>query len=269
VAHGKVSHSQGRSEASRVQEEQERELHREIRPQLALASVSASLVGVAYLLLPDELTVGPNWLVLAVVAAVLLPLNASAYFRPHTIAFPLARGIRSGLQVALTLALLSSIVLLVSALPTFQHGRQLLRPAALLWLSNILIFANWYWELDGGGAAQRHRRGHQAGDFLFPQYTMQTVPAPISPSPASSPSSQAQTQAQAGGRAEGGAGRGGHQRWMPGFVDYVFLAFCFATALSPADTAPLTPRAKLLMMAEAVLSLTIAALLIARFINIL
>jgi hypothetical protein len=56
---------------------------------------------------------------------------------------------------------------------------------------------------------------------------------------------------------------------MPGFVDYVFLAFCFATALSPADTAPLTWRAKLLMMAEALLSLVIAALLIARSINIL
>lgn len=265
MAHGKVS--QRRSEGSRAQEEQERELHREIRPQLALASLGALLVGVAYLLLPDTLTVGPNWLVIAVEAVVLLPLTAAAYFRPQTIPFPLARRIRTSLLVVLTLALLSSIVLLVGALPGFgpERGRQLLQPAVLLWLSNILIFADWYWELDGGGPAQRHQRGHQAGDFLFPQYTMQRIPVPISPSPPSSLSSQAQAR----GRAEGSAGRGGQQRWMAGFVDYVFLAFCFATALSPADTAPLTPRAKLLMMAEALLSLTIAALLIARSINIL
>ncbi|HET8908223.1 MAG TPA: hypothetical protein VFN11_14805 [Ktedonobacterales bacterium] len=262
--------SQRRSEMSREQKEQERELHREIRPQLALASLGALLVGVAYLLLPDTLTVGPNWLVLAVEAVVLVPLTAAAYFRPHTIPFPLARRIRTSLLVVLTLALLSSIALLVGALPGYgpERGRQLLQPAVLLWLSNILIFADWYWELDGGGPAQRHWHGRQVGDFLFPQYTMQTVPVLVSPSPPSPPSPPS-SQAQARGRAEGSARRGGHQRWMPGFIDYVFLAFCFATALSPADTAPLTPRAKLLMMAEALFSLTIAALLIARSINIL
>ncbi len=258
---------QGRPKTSRSHEEQERELHREIRPQLALASVSALLVGVAYLLRPDTRTVGPNWLVLAVEAVALLPLTAAAYFRPYAIPVTLARGIRTGLQVALTLALLSSIALLVDALPTFQHGRELLRPAALLWMSNILIFADWYWELDGGGPAQRHRRGHQAGDFLFPQYTMQgrSQPASSASSASSSPSALPRPP-KARGRAEERAGR---RHWMPGFVDYAFLAFCFATALSPADTAPLTPRAKLLMMAEALLSLVIATLLIARFINIL
>lgn len=171
------------------EQEQERELHREIRPQLVLASAGALLVGVAYLLLPDTLTVGPNWLVLAVEAVVLVPLTAAAYLRPHTIPFPLARRIRTSLLVALTLALLSSIALLVGALPGFgpERGRLLLQPAVLLWLSNILTFADWYWELDGGGPAQRHRHGHRAGDFLFPQYTMQTVPAPMPPSPLSPP----------------------------------------------------------------------------------
>ncbi|HEV8193498.1 MAG TPA: hypothetical protein VGP82_18710 [Ktedonobacterales bacterium] len=262
MAHGKVS--QRRSEASRAQEEQERELHREIRPQLALASVSALMVGGAYLLLPDNLTVGPNWLVLAVEAAVLLPLTAAAYFRP--LSSTLARRIRTGLLVVLTLALLTSIALLVGALPGFgpERGRQLLRPAALLWLSNVLIFADWYWELDGGGPAQRHRRGHQAGDFLFPQHTMQAQSQPSSS--ASFSPSVLPHHPEAGNRA---VESGGRRRWMPGFVDYVFLAFCFATALSPADTAPLTWRAKLLMMAEALLSLVIAALLIARSINIL
>ncbi|MGZ3599138.1 MAG: hypothetical protein ACXWQR_01505 [Ktedonobacterales bacterium] len=254
MAHSKVS--QRGPEMSRAQE---LELHCELRPQLALASLGALLFGVAYLLLPDNLTVGPNWLVLAVEAVVLLPLTYAAYF--HPLPLTLARGIRTSLLVVLTLALLSSIALLVGALPGFgpQRGRQLLRPAVLLWLSTVLVFASWYWELDGGGPTQRHRRGHQAGDFLFPQHTLTS-----SVSPSLQPSTSSQTHAR--GRTEGS---GGHQHWAPGFVDYVFLAFCFATALSPADTAPLTPRAKLLMMAEALISLTITVLLIARSINIL
>jgi hypothetical protein len=209
------------------------DLHRLIRPQFALASLGAALVGIAYLLLPEGLTVGPNWLVFGLDAVVLLPLLYAAFFRP--LPHHMARGIRTSLQAALTLALLSSLVLLVSDLPRFSHGGQLLRPAALLWLSNILIFAGWYWELDGSGPVKRHLRGHPAVDFLFPQ----------------------QAQATRG------------RSWAPGFVDYLFLAFCFATALSPADTAPLSPRAKLLMIGEALISLAILGLLIARSVNIL
>jgi hypothetical protein len=94
-----------------------------------------------------------------------------------------------------------------------------------------LIFSVWYWEIDGDGPARRHVKGHSLADFLFPQYTIGVT-------------------------------------FAPGFVDYVFLAFNFATALSPADTAPLTPRAKLPMMAEALISLSILVLLVARSVNI-
>jgi hypothetical protein len=247
-----MEHEDVSREMRRAQREQERELYREIRPQLGWASLGALLVGVAYLLLPDTLTVGPNWLLLAIEAVVLLPLTVTAYFRP--LPLQLARGMRTGLQVALTLALLTSLALLVVNLPDFQRGAQVLRPAALLWLSNILIFAVSYWELDGGGPAKRHVRGHQAGDFLFPQYA---APA-VEPSSAHAPSSKAATDHPARSR-----------RWAPGYVDYLFLAFGFATALSPADTAPLTPRAKLLMMLEALISLTIIVVLVGRSINIL
>jgi uncharacterized membrane protein len=201
----------------------------ELLPQLALASLGALLVGVAYLLLPAALTVGPNWLVLALDILLLLPVAFAIIVRP--VHHNLLRAFRTGLQVVLTLALLSSIVLLIGNLPNFRQGGQLLRPAALLWLTNILIFAGWYWEIDGDGPFQRRQRNHTAVDFLFPQ--------------------------QVGGKT-----------WAAGFVDYLFLAFCFATALSPADTAPLTARAKLLMMGEAVVSLLILILLIARSVNI-
>ena len=195
-----------------------------------LASLGALAMGVAYLFLPDQLTVGPSWLELAIAAVVLAPLLYTVYFRP--LPHHVGRAIRTVLQVALTVALLSSLALLVTHLPTLHGGGQLLRAATLLWLSNVLIFSVWYWEIDGDGPVARHKRGHPAADFQFPQ--------------------------QAAGRP-----------FAPGFVDYLFLAFCFATALSPADTSPLTARAKLLMMAEAVISMLILVLLVARSVNII
>lgn len=206
-----------------------------LRPQFLLETLAALAIGVSFLGLPDKLTLGPNWIPLAISAAVLIPLLVAAFFRPPN--HRIARMLRAGLQVVLTAALLSSVVLLVTHLadPLLQKGigpGGLLRAGALLWLSNVLIFSVWYWEIDGDGPMHRHQRGHPAADFLFPQ--------------------------QATGRP-----------FAPGFVDYLFLAFCFATALSPADTVPLTRRAKLLMMAEALLSITIIALLVARSVNIL
>lgn len=207
-----------------------------LRPQFLLETLAAFAIGVSFLGLPPGLTVGPNWLALALSAVVLGPLALVALFqRPN---YHIARALRAGVQIVLSAALLSSVVLLVIHLPDarFQQSALaaggLLRAGALLWLSNILIFAVWYWEIDGDGPVHRHQRGHPAADFLFPQ--------------------------QASGRP-----------FAPGFVDYLFLAFCFATALSPADTAPLTPRAKLLMMAEALISIAVIALLVARSVNIL
>lgn len=206
-----------------------------LRPQFLLETLAALAIGVAFLGLPQILTVGPNWLALAISVAVLAPLFLMAFV--HPLQHQVARMLRAGLQVVLTAALLSSVGLLVTHLSdanlkTAIGAGGLLRAGALLWISNILIFAVWYWEIDGDGPVHRHQRGHPAIDFLFPQ--------------------------QASGRP-----------FAPGFVDYLFLAFCFATALSPADTAPLTRRAKLLMMSEALISITIIALLVARSVNIL
>lgn len=206
-----------------------------LRTQFLLETLAAFAIGAAFLGLPVGLTIGPNWLPLALSVAVLGPVLIVTFVRHSS--HRVARWLRAGLQVVLTAALLSSVVLLVIHLPdpkfqsSFVAGG-LLRAGTLLWLGNILIFAVWYWEIDGDGPIHRHQRGHPAADFLFPQ--------------------------QASGRP-----------FAPGFVDYLFLAFCFATALSPADTAPLTPRAKLLMMAEALISISIIALLVARSVNIL
>ena len=116
--------------------------------------------------------------------------------------------------------------------PSDRHATTLVRAAVVLWGFNVLVFALWYWKLDGGGPVERHRSDYQAADFLFPQ--------------------------QVNG-----------QRWKAEFFDYLFVAFTTATAFSPADTMPLTRTAKGLMMLEAALSFTVIAFLAARAVNIL
>lgn len=214
-------------------ERQATDLGRPDAVQLAIASLGALLAGVLYIALPERFSLGPPWLLLAVVAAMMLPSLVAVLGMRSALPYRMARSLALSLVGVLTVALISSVVLLVAQLAHFTAA-QILKPAALLWGINILVFAVWYWEIDGDGPVKRQLRAHEAADFLFPQ--------------------------QLGGNLSG---------WAPGFVDYVFLAFCFATALSPADTPPLTRRGKLLMMAEAVISLMIVVLLVARSINIL
>ena len=108
--------------------------------------------------------------------------------------------------------------------------------------ANILIFASWYWRLDGGGPQKRARTlGHTDGAFLFPQMTM---PADVKVA-------------------------AGEQEWQPNFVDYLFLAFNTSTAFSPTDVPVLSRWAKSIMMVQALISLLVIALLAGRAVNIL
>lgn len=198
----------------------------------AIAGVLA--LGVLYLFLPDKLTIGPNWLLLIIEAVLILPFVIALTTQrnlPHGL-------VRVAALVTLgitTLALAIGIALLVSILPqSGTKGLFLLRSAGILWVFNILVFALWYFEIDGGGPLKRHLAAPQATDFLFPQYTP-----------------------------------GSNSNWKPQFLDYVFLAFNSSTALSPADTQPLTKKAKVLMMIQAVFSLVVIVLLASRAVNIL
>jgi hypothetical protein len=143
----------------------------------------------------------------------------------------------------ITLGLISSLTLLVMRLPLHKDPPvELLRAAASLWVANILLFASWYWRLDGGGPNERDKqRAHDDGAFLFPQMIMD---------------SQLKKQM-------------GEEHWSPGFVDYLFLAFNTSTAFSPTDVPVLTRWAKVLMMVQSMISLTTVALLAARAVNIL
>jgi uncharacterized membrane protein len=143
----------------------------------------------------------------------------------------------------ITLTLISSLTLLVLRLPEHKDSPiELLRAAGALWVSNILVFASWYWRLDGGGPNERDKRGvHTDGAFLFPQMAMDQ-------------SLRKQT---------------GEDNWSPGFIDYLFLAFNTSTAFSPTDVPVLSRWAKVLMIVQSMISLMTVALLAARAVNIL
>src|SRR5579863_3101225 len=130
------------------------------------AFVAGVGVGFLYYAIPEQLTFGPGWLLLVVTVLLLVPailFHRSGRYRLNEIfAY-------SSLAI-ITLALISSLVLLVTRLPTHKDPPvELLRAAAALWIGNILVFASWYWRLDGGGPNERDRRGiHTDGAFLFP-----------------------------------------------------------------------------------------------------
>ncbi len=194
-------------------------------------------LGVLYLFLSDRLRLSfiPRWLPLAIELVLMLPLLYSLLMHRH-LSQRLLRTLGFLLAGVTTLALVTSIALLLISLPQRQPGQSisLVRDAVILWISNILVFGLWYWELDGGGPLKRHQANHKAIDFMFPQ--------------------------QVDGDTNG---------WAPHFIDYVFLAFNTATAFSPTDTPPLSRSAKVLMMVESLISLVIVAGIAARAINIL
>jgi uncharacterized membrane protein len=195
------------------------------------AAVALLAVGALYGVLSDGLTLGPRAFLLGLVAVLLVPL-LSAHLRGS---YRLARGFGFGVIGLVTIAVVASVFLLVSSsLGGRTSAPALLQDAALLWVINVVTFTVWYWEIDGGGPAQRYREIHRSEDFLFPQMNHADKSA---------------------------------RDWSPGFLDYLFLAFNTSTAFSPTDTAVLSRRAKVLMMVQALLSLLILAVLVSRAIN--
>ena len=127
---------------------------------------------------------------------------------------------------------------LVQALPERapSDGRALLLDGLLIWLSNVLLFSVWYWLVDGGGYLWRTEDMTKRRDFLFP---LQATP------------------------------QLGYDGWRPHYPDYLFLAVTTSTAFSPSDTQPLSWWAKLLQGSQALTSLVVTALIVARAVNIL
>ena len=203
------------------------------------AFIAILAAGGLYAALPETLTVGPAWLYPSLVMILLIPTVLSYHAGKHELNAIFGFAV-DGL---LTAGLIMSVIMLIAALPAGKETPQkLLLSAASLWVTNILVFALWYWRLDAGGPYKRDKSArHTAGAFLFPQMGL-------------NPEALRET---------------GQQDWSPNFVDYLFLAFNTSTAFSPTDVAALARWAKVLMMMQSVLSLLIIALLAARAVNII
>ena len=151
------------------------DLNRPLRPPEPRWPVAVALVAVSTLnlALPSSISPGPDWLVLVLVASMSGPAMLMHHYRRYTAAMVLG----FAALIIVTLAMIISLVLLIAALLTHKEeaGRMLLS-AVLLWTSNILVFACWYWRLDAGGPRQRDLQGaHTDGAFLFPQMMLDPV----------------------------------------------------------------------------------------------
>jgi uncharacterized membrane protein len=181
--------------------------------------------------LPAGLRIGPDWLLATAVGLLLVSvmiLHESRRYRANQIFGYI-------LLATVTGEMMARVALLITRLPEHHETpRQLLTAALGIWCSNVLIFASWYWRLDGGGPNARDRRkSHDSGAFLFPQMQMR------------------------------------NQNWKPGFVDYLFLAFNTSTAFSPTDVPVLSRWAKVMMIIQSSISLGTVVVLAARAVNVL
>lgn len=193
-----------------------------------------------YLTLPNQLVFGPSYVRFVVPAlelAVLIPLAVTTPNRHVSESGPRRKA-------AMTLAALISIG---NALALFflihqllygagVQGRTLLYAAFDIWVTNVIVFGLWYWELDGGGPPRRLLNPKAPRDFAFVQMTDPEVAA---------------------------------SGWHPRFTDYLYVSFTNASAFSPTDTMPLTRWAKLLMMLQSAISILTLLLVAARAVNIL
>ena len=196
-------------------------------------------IGAIYLALPHTLVVGPIWLLPTVIVVLLVPTVVSHRMGRHS----LNRALGTIINGITTLALIGSVILLVRALPSHRETPlQLLRSGGLLWLTNVIVFALWYWRLDGGGPVLRHRQNKFGStSFLFPQMQIPHY-------------ERAQFACT---------------RWQPLFIDYLFVAFTQSSTFGPTDAPLLARWAKVLTMIQILISLTIVILLISRAVGVL
>ena len=200
------------------------------------------VVGVALVLdlsLPGRLTIGPTWLLPSLEALLLAALIALS---PHrtTRHSPARRNLAMGLIGLVSAVNLFSLVELCRFLLHGHkvNGHSLVLAGVVLWVTNVLLFGLWYWQLDRGGPIARARDENELPDFLFQQMTDDGARfAPVD--------------------------------WKPGLIDYLYVSFTNATAFSPTDTMPLTPTVKFLMAAQALASLVTIGLVIARAVGVL
>ncbi len=192
--------------------------------------------------LPSKLSVpGKPWLIPAIEGALLAGLVVTTPWRGGQ--RPMRRRVALGLVGLVSASNLVNLILLVHHVLHPSHavssgvlGRELILGGTEIWVTNVLLFTVWYWELDRGGPIARQAIECPEPDFLFAQMTDERL---------------------------------GGLNWRASYLDYLYTSFTNATAFSPTDTMPLTSMAKLLMAAQSLASLVTIGMVFARAVNIL
>jgi uncharacterized membrane protein len=187
--------------------------------------------------LSKRLTVGPSWLVPALEGVLLIGLSLAT---PRQLEHE-HRGRRRTAIVLTGFVSAANVFSLVDLTHLLLHhkvenGDELLVSGMLIWLTNFLIFALWYWEMDRGGPGRRASGHDGPPDFLFPQMSDDRIEP---------------------------------RYWRPQFIDYLYVSLTNAMAFSPTDTMPLTPTAKSIMGVQSIVSLVTIGLIVSRAVNIL
>ncbi len=200
------------------------------------ASVALAACAGLYLVLPSRLVVGPKWLLPVLIILPLIPLSSVRHRHPDE-----SRQVR---RLTLTLIGLVTVANVVSMGLLVHHllvtnvvqGRALIYSAVAVWLTNVIVFALWFWEIDRGGPHRRGAASERLPDLQFPQME----------NPRLAP-----------------------EGWRPAFTDYLYTSFANGTSFAPADAMPLTVVMKSLFLGESIVSLVTIAVVAARAVNIL
>ena len=200
------------------------------------ASVALLVCAGLYFVLPNRLVVGPRWLLPVLIVLPLIPLSARK--NRHANEAHWVRVLTLTLIAAMTLANVISMGLLVHHLlrSNVTAGRSLIYSAIAVWITNVIVYGLWFWEIDRGGP---HRRS--TGEMIYPD-----IQFPQMENPKLAP-----------------------DNWRPRFTDYLYTSFANGTSFAPADAMPLSLQAKSLFVAESVVSLVTIAIVAARAVNIL
>ena len=187
--------------------------------------------------LPNNLSLSIQHYICFVELALLVALFLFSPRRIHKHHSP-TRNLGIALTTTMTVSNTASAIMLIQNLISggISNATELLASGGSIWLTNIVIFSLWFWDLDRGGPGARAEARESHPDFIFPQMS----------DPDYAP-----------------------DHWHPKFFDYLYMSFTNASAFSPTDVLPLTRWAKMLMLIQSVTSLLTVGLVIARAVNIL
>ncbi len=200
------------------------------------ASLALVVCVVLYVILPSRLVIGPRWLVPTLIVLPLIPLSLRHHRHPNE--SPVVRHLTIVLIALISVANVVSMALLVHHLLTsaVTQGRELVYSAVAIWITNVVIYGLWFWEIDRGGPHRRAGNTTAWPDIQFPQMENPDLAPPD---------------------------------WYPRFTDYLYTSFANGTSFAPADAMPLSARAKALFASESIVSLVTIAVVAARAVNIL